>query len=69
MMLQTEMSGLSANAKSKQKDMAHDKALDTNDEPQSQWVAESPSYLDTIQASLSTLTEADKEAIHFSLQR
>jgi hypothetical protein len=32
------------------------------------WVEKTSSYLDDVRASLAALTEADKEAIHLSLQ-
>jgi len=39
-----------------------------NASPKSRWVEGGPSYLDGIRATLATLTEEDKDAIHLSLQ-
>ena len=36
--------------------------------PKNQWVEDAPSYLDGIQATLATLTDEEKEALHLSLQ-
>lgn len=35
---------------------------------QPQWVEDAPFYLDAIEAFQATLTEEEKEALHFSLQ-
>jgi hypothetical protein len=47
-------------------DVNQTKAVGTNALPE--WVEKTSSYLDDVRASLAALTEADKEAIHLSLQ-
>ncbi len=44
------------------------KVQETETSTQPQWVEGGPSYLDGIRATLATLTEEEKEALHLSLQ-
>lgn len=73
MALQTDLSGLQRGGKKparqhKARIKMQDKAQSVNTSTQPQWVENTPSFLDGIRATLATLTEEEKEALHASLQ-
>ena len=81
MALQTSLNGLqrrgkkparqhkaTAKGQDKGQDKAQDKAQEAGIGTQSQWVEDTPFYLDAIKAFQATLTEEEKEALHLSLQ-
>ena len=73
MALQTNLGGLQRRGKKparqhKARVEMQDKAQSVNTGTQPQWVEGGPSYLDGIRATLATLTEEEKEALHASLQ-
>ena len=73
MALQTSLNGLQRRGKKparqhKAAATGQDKAQDAGTGTQSQWVEDTPLYLDAIEAFQATLTEEEKEALHLSLQ-
>jgi len=73
MALQTDLSGLQRRGKKparqhKVRVEMQDKAQNVDANTKPQWVENTPSFLDGIRATLATLTEEEKEALHASLQ-
>ena len=78
MALQTSLNGIQRRGKKParrhkvmpktQEDNAGPKPHENSVGPKPQWVEGGPSYLDGIRATLATLTEEEKEALHLSLQ-
>lgn len=69
MALQTNLSGLQRRGKKPARQhRVTAKVQETETSTQPQWVEGGPSYLDGIRATLATLTEEEKDALHLSLQ-
>lgn len=69
MALQTDLSGLQRRGKKPARQhKVKAKMQETEASTKPQWVENTPSFLDGIRATLATLTEEEKEALHASLQ-